>query len=158
MLSAALLACAIGIAPSTLEAVISVESGGRANITRLNKNGTTDYGLMQVNSVNLPTFQVTPAEVMDPCTNLRIGSAILQAAYADAVKMYGEGQRALMAALSAYNTGDFEQGFHNGYVARYYGASSPHINVSLPKPIAPAKQNPYKPGPGFFVVSNDDAY
>ena len=35
--------------------------------------------------------------------------------------MHGEGQVALQAALSAYNTGDFNRRFANGYVARYFG-------------------------------------
>ncbi|HEX9497993.1 MAG TPA: hypothetical protein VF926_06345, partial [Mycobacterium sp.] len=47
----------------------------------------------------------------------------LMADYAAAVRTRGEGQAALEAALSAYNTGDFHRGFENGYVARYYGPS-----------------------------------
>ena len=38
-----------------------------------------------------------------------------------AARTRGDGQPALQAALSAYNTGDFYRGFANGYVARYYG-------------------------------------
>jgi type IV secretion system protein VirB1 len=41
------------------------------------------------------------------------------------VQTLGEGQAALQAALSAYNTGDFARGFANGYVARYYGRPFP---------------------------------
>ena len=76
---------------------------------------------MQVNSRNLAALGVTIEQVLDPCTNIRIGATILTAEYAEAVHSRGEGQPALKAALSAYNTGDFYRGFANGYVARYYG-------------------------------------
>ena len=46
---------------------------------------------------------------------------ILTADYAEAARSRGDGQPALQAALSAYNTGSFYRGFANGYVARYYG-------------------------------------
>jgi type IV secretion system protein VirB1 len=76
---------------------------------------------MQVNSRNLAALGVTIEQVLDPCTNIRSGATILTADYAQAVRTRGEGQLALKAALSAYNTGDFYRGFANGYVARYYG-------------------------------------
>jgi type IV secretion system protein VirB1 len=76
---------------------------------------------MQVNSRNLATLGVTVEQVFDPCTNIRSGATILTANYAQAVRTRGEGQPALKAALSAYNTGDFYRGFANGYVAHYYG-------------------------------------
>ena len=145
MIAASLLACAPNVAPATLEAVINVESGG--NPLALNVNGlsvqpppardireaakvaasfiargySVDLGLMQVNSRNLVTLGLTVQQVLDPCTNIRGGATILTADYAEAVRTRGEGQSALQAALSAYNTGDFYRGFANGYVARYYG-------------------------------------
>ena len=54
------------------------------------------------------------------------------------IERFGEGQGALAAALSAYNTGGFTAGFTNGYVARYYG----------PVPVLTVPQvNPREPGP-----------
>ena len=145
MIAAALLACAVNVAPSTLEAVIRVESGG--NALALNVNGlrvqpppardireaaqiaagfiargySVDIGLMQVSSRNLIALGVTVRQVLDPCTNIRSGAKILTADYAAATRTLGEGQVALQAALSAYNTGDFYRGLVNGYVAHYYG-------------------------------------
>jgi type IV secretion system protein VirB1 len=49
---------------------------------------------------------------------------------------FGEGQKALLAALSAYNTGEFARGFENGYVGRVVGIS----NIALPPDLLP---NPY---------------
>ena len=144
MIAAALLACAANVAPVTLEAVIAVESHGNplavnvnhlpgpqprpASITEAAKVAegyirhgfSVDLGLMQVNSRNLSALGVTVTVALDPCANIKAGGAILAANYADAVRTRGEGQAALQAALSAYNTGDFARGFRNGYVARYY--------------------------------------
>ena len=39
--------------------------------------------------------------------------------YKKAAKQMGEGQPALLAALSAYNTGDMQKGFKSGYVHKY---------------------------------------
>lgn len=145
MIAAALLACAVNVAPATLEAVIRVESGGdplALNVNRLagpqphpatlpeavrlteryiQQGYSVDLGLMQVNSRNLAALGYSIAQVLDPCTNIQGGARILTADYAEAVRSRGEGQAALQAALSAYNTGSFFQGFENGYVAKYYG-------------------------------------
>ncbi len=144
MIVAALLACAANIAPVTLEAVIGVESHGNPLALHVNhhlgpqprpasvaeaaevaeryirRGFSVDLGLMQVNASNLPVLGYTVAEALDPCTNIRAGSTILTADYAEAARTRGEGQAALQAALSAYNTGDFVRGFRNGYVALYY--------------------------------------
>ena len=145
MIPAALLACALNVAPVTLEAVIRVESGGdplSLNVNRLAgpqprpatiaeavtlaqgyiaQGYSVDLGLMQVNSRNLDALGYTIEQVLDPCTNIRGGAAILTVDYAEAARSKGEGQGALQAALSAYNTGSFYRGFANGYVAKYYG-------------------------------------
>lgn len=145
MIPAALLACASNVAPITLEAVISIESRGNPFAVHVNglrdqplpardaheatqlaarfvaRGYSVDLGLTQVNSRNLDALGVTIDQVLDPCINVRSGAAILTADYAEAARTRGEGQVALQAALSAYNTGDFYRGFTNGYVARFYG-------------------------------------
>ncbi len=145
MISAALLACALNVHPVTLEAIVRVESGGNPlalNVNRLAgpqpraasvadavreaeryiaRGHSVDLGLAQINSRNLPRLGLTIEQVLDPCTNIAAGGRILTANYADAAGRWGEGQTALRAALSAYNTGNFSAGFRNGYVAKYYG-------------------------------------
>jgi type IV secretion system protein VirB1 len=145
MIAAALLACAANVAPITLEAVVRVESHGNPLAMNVNhlvgpqprpatlaeavavarsyvaRGYNVDLGLMQVNSRNLPALGISIEQVLDPCTNVKAGAAILTANYAEAVRSRGEGQGALQAALSAYNTGNFSRGFENGYVAKYYG-------------------------------------
>lgn len=147
MIDAALIqACAPTVAVETVQAIVQVESQGdpialasnrRGGAVRLNPadladairlaraeiaaGNSVDMGLMQVNSKNLRKLGLTVEQVWEPCTNLRAGAQILEAAYVGAVKEFGGGQAALRAALSAYNTGDFVAGLNNGYVARYYG-------------------------------------
>ena len=81
---------------------------------------TVSIGLMQVNSEMAPQFHVKPEQLLEACTNLRIGAAILIAAYTDLARGMGEGFSALDAALSFYNTGNSTTGFRNGYVASVY--------------------------------------
>lgn len=169
MIAAALLACALNVAPITLQAVIEVESGGNPFALHVNGMGvqpvasdvaeavqlarsyiargySVDLGLMQVNSGNLRALGITVIRAFDPCTNIGAGATILSADYANASRLRGPGQAALQAALSAYNTGDFYRGFENGYVARYYGGSASASNsmgVRVPRLAATAVPNPF---------------
>ena len=75
-----------------------------------------------------------------------------------AARTRGDGQPALRAALSAYNTGDFYRGFANGYyVAKYYGPGGvPALiggmhEVATLKPAAPPPPNPYTADTAVFV-------
>jgi type IV secretion system protein VirB1 len=81
---------------------------------------TVSIGLMQVNAETAARFRVSAEQLFDPCTNLRVGAAILIAAYSDLARDMGEGFATLDAALSLYNTGDSRAGFRNGYVANVY--------------------------------------
>jgi len=86
-----------------------------------------DMGLGQVNNRNLKGLGLTVEQIFDPCTNLQASQTILTNNYSSAAKRYGEGDQALYAALSAYNTGNFTAGFSNGYVRKVLQASS--LNV-----------------------------
>jgi type IV secretion system protein VirB1 len=81
---------------------------------------SVSIGLMQVNIDVAPQFSVNPEQLLEPCTNLRVGTAILVSAYTGSARKIGEGFDALDAALSIYNTGDARSGFRNGYVASVY--------------------------------------
>lgn len=143
-LDAIITQCAVNTHPDTVKAIIRVESNGNplaigvnfggnrsprpqsaneaAQISRnLIENGKNiDMGLMQINSANMRRMGLTPEAIFDPCTNIRVGTQILSTNYAQAVQLHGEGEVALRAALSAYNTGSMVRGLRNGYVARYY--------------------------------------
>ena len=151
----ALLACAANVHPATMAAVVRVESGGNPLALNVNRwrgpqprpataaeaaaearrfiaaGFTVDMGAAQVNDRNLAALGYTVEQMFDPCTNIAAGGRILSDGYTRAVAAHGEGQPALLAALSAYNTGSLTRGFGNGYVARYLNGRP----VSVPAPV-----------------------
>lgn len=85
--------------PSLLKAISRVESGGNPSaINCNNKNGSCDYGHMQINSGWLPTLQrygINQQALFNACTNTYVGSWIL----AQNVRRLGYGWK----AVGAYN-------------------------------------------------------
>lgn len=145
--------CAIDTHPKTVMAVIRVESAGNylaigvngnlklrkaqnpkdaAQLAQyaISKGYSVDMGLMQINSNNARRFGISLEEVFNPCTNIRLGTKILSNNYSNAVDYQGEGQGALKAALSAYNTGSMTKGFRNGYVGKYYKRANQRLNIA----------------------------
>jgi len=65
-----------------------------------------DLGLMQINyEVWLKPTQLILAQAFDPCTNIFMGSTILNADYGQALRWTTDRNEALWRALSRYNTG-----------------------------------------------------
>jgi type IV secretion system protein VirB1 len=165
VIPAAALACAVNVAPATLDAVVRVESNGNPFAINVNHwsgaqpRATTpqeaadiarrfiaagyniDLGLMQINSRNLSTLGYTLEDAFDPCRNIAGGAAILTSFYGSAVARFGEGQAALQASLRAYNTGSFYRG--DAYLARYYVPAIP-LGTSIQK-AAPARSDAVDP-------------
>ena len=80
-----------GVNPYVLYAIAQQES---------NVNGSTDFGLTQINSVWLPhlkKFGINAKNLMDPCTNLHVGAYIL----ALSVRQYGNTWNAIGAYHSS---------------------------------------------------------
>ena len=141
-LSALMHQCAPSVAPVVLKAIIRAESSfdplalhinGKARLryppksvgqaatwsSWLIEHGySIDLGLMQINSRNLTALNLTPEGAFDPCQNVRAGAALLKAQYARAKQAGSADSKALLQAISAYNTGNFQGGFSNGYVAK----------------------------------------
>lgn len=70
-----------GVSPLVLQSIARVESGER-NVVRINKNGTRDYGVMQINSVHLPRLRklgLRKADLMRPCTNVLLAASMIAA-------------------------------------------------------------------------------
>jgi type IV secretion system protein VirB1 len=125
--------CAPAVAPSTMAAIVQVESGGDSlaigdNTTRrsyyprdrataerlarrlLEAGHLLDIGIAQIDSMNFAGFAVSVHTIFDPCTNLSVGARILSGDYAFAARRYGDGQVALRHAISMYNTGQLNAG------------------------------------------------
>jgi type IV secretion system protein VirB1 len=177
--STADLSCGSTVAPQTLLAIIRVESGGKTLAIHVNgakdqppparseadatatadiwiaRGYSVDLGLMQVNSRNLPALGFNVADMFRPCTNIRAGASILTANYLSALTKRSDPQSALQAALSAYNTGTFDRGFYNGYVAKYYGSGAAPIPLIVTAGLKPAgptlPPNPYTADPIIYT-------
>lgn len=126
--------CAPTVAPQTMAALVSVESdynpyaigvvGGRlarqpknreeavATAEQLAVDGWNfSLGVAQVNRYNLPEHKITYEQAFDACTNLRVGSKILEDCFLRASQKTLEPQAALHAAFSCYYSGNFTRGF-----------------------------------------------
>jgi type IV secretion system protein VirB1 len=84
----------------------------------LQHNVTVSIGLLQVNSDNAVRFHIAPEDLLDPCTNIAVGSQLLAEAFASQKQFNPNDQAALLRALSVYNSGTASLGFYNGYVAQ----------------------------------------
>lgn len=150
--------CAPNIAPTTLEALVKHESTGNtyaiginkgkrlaeqptdlesavAIVDQLIKDGTDfDAGLGQINVRNWAWLGLTSETVFEPCTNLQAAQTVLAECYEPASRKFRDEQQALRAALSCYNTGNFDRGFQNGYVNKVLAQAG--IKVPALKPSA----------------------
>lgn len=130
--------CAPAVAPSTMAAIVQVESGGNPlaigdNTTRrsyyprdrasaealarrlLGAGHSLDVGIAQIDSMNFAGFGLSLHSIFNPCINLSVGARILSDDYAFAARRFGDGQLALRHAIGMYNTGRLNGG------ARYIG-------------------------------------
>jgi type IV secretion system protein VirB1 len=136
--------CAPAVAPSTMTAIVRVESAGNPlaigdNTTRrsyyphdrasaeslarrlLDAGHLLDVGIAQIDSMNFADFGVTVHTIFDPCINLSVGARILSGNYTFAARRYGDGQLALRHAIGMYNTGRLNAG--GRYIARVVAAA-----------------------------------
>ncbi len=130
--------CAPTIAVSTLDHVVTVESGwnpwaihvnGTRQLARqpvnredairiaqwlLDQGHDIDLGLGQINVRNLRRIHLTLADAFDACKNLSAAADLLSTGLKLALS--GGVQQPVLTALSYYNTGSPTLGFRNGYV------------------------------------------
>ena len=68
------------------------------NNTHIERTGTRDIGLMQINTSLLPklaSFGIREQDLLDPCTNIEVGAWVLS----DAIRRHGD----TWQAVGAYN-------------------------------------------------------
>jgi type IV secretion system protein VirB1 len=140
--------------PKTLDAAVSLANGLIA------KGHTVSLGPAQVNDRNLPKYGLSVKAVFDTCTNVAVGGDILTRFYADAVKKYGAGQRALRASLSAYNSGSWVRGEDDGYVHLVYNQIGKPLTLnSTPRVVLAthrvAAGRSFVMSASSFVAAND---
>lgn len=86
------------INPVLLWSIAKIESGFSPSAENKNTNGSTDIGVMQINSAWLPTLKrygIDREALRDPCTNIYVGAWIL----AQNIQRYGYNWE----AVGAYN-------------------------------------------------------
>jgi len=124
------LRCAPGVGARTMSALVAYESGGNPNavgdntmrrsyapagraeaealaVRLLRAGHRIDVGYAQIDSDNFTRLGLDAADALDPCMNVAAGARILTEAYSLAARRFGLGQRALVHALSAYNSGGY---------------------------------------------------
>ncbi|CAN7781237.1 lytic transglycosylase domain-containing protein [Cupriavidus necator] len=100
--------------PGSLQEAVSTAQ------TLIANGHTVSLGVAQVNDRNLARMGVSIQDVFDPCVNIAVGGKILTDFYEKAVAKFGNGPAAMNAALSAYNSGDWQRGARDGYVNLIY--------------------------------------
>lgn len=171
---------------SVMTAIVKVESGGNPWAININNKGVRllaqpktkeeaiswvnwfndrnyniDIGIAQVNIKNIKRMGYSPTQFLDPCLNLKIASQILLDNYKSSSKKTLNSDDAVKLAISAYNTGNFRDGYKNGYVQKvvnkYYGNNikladntpplsnynNPPIQNTQSKQIIKSKNNNY---------------
>jgi soluble lytic murein transglycosylase-like protein len=81
-----------------LRAIAKTESNFRADAINVNKDGSEDIGVMQINSSWLPTLRrygITRQALLDSCTNVHVGAWVLAGNF----RQYGR----VWKAVGAYN-------------------------------------------------------
>lgn len=77
-----------------------------------------DAGAGQIHSTNFAQYGLTIEAAFDPCKSITVGAQILTDCYARAYARFRNEATALKAALSCYQSGNFETGFATGYVQK----------------------------------------
>jgi len=70
-----------GVNPYLLRAILMVESRLNPKAININKNGTRDIGVAQINSIHLPVLQthgIKENHLMDACVNTYVGAWLLR--------------------------------------------------------------------------------
>jgi soluble lytic murein transglycosylase-like protein len=92
-----------GLNEMLLVAIAKTESNLDSKAIHINKNGTKDIGLMQINSSHLGTlgrYGITEQRLLDePCTNIYVGAWVL----ATNIAIHGKTWK----AVGSYNTGPY---------------------------------------------------
>ena len=86
-----------GIEPELLQAISYVESRHKSDALHENKNGSLDFGHMQINSLWISKIGKTYIALDDPCYCTKIGAWILSGC----IERYGYNSD----AISCYNSG-----------------------------------------------------
>ena len=100
-----------GVDPVLLIAITKVESNFNPQAINVNRNGTRDYGIMQINSSWLERYRIPKEWLFEPCYNIHFGAMVLRRCM--------ETYRNISLAVDCYNKGSKAKG-HGAYVERVF--------------------------------------
>ena len=147
--------CAPSVAPETLLSLAWTESGLNTDAPHVNRNGTRDFGIAQINESNLVRLGLTRETALDPCRSLAAAAQVLIENYHPANNTPVAQQAALRVTLAAYNAGP-RGGPNLGYVRKVEAAAQqviPAIEVAAGQPgLAAAPEAPPAPPPVLDVT------
>jgi hypothetical protein len=135
---------------SLMRGIAQVESGMQPDRVNTNSNGTTDIGLMQINSSWLPVLAregISEQSLFDACTNAYVGAWILS----ENIRQFGPNWN----AVGAYNAASPDRRL--SYARKVYDAvQSLAASPDSPMPILPPSFTPpqtYSPFAGLEITS-----
>ncbi|OWQ45592.1 hypothetical protein CDL60_19345 [Roseateles noduli] len=132
-----------GVSPLLLKAVARQESGLNPSAFNRNANGSTDIGLMQINSSWLPVLArhgVQEADLQVPCANILVGAWILGSNF--------RSMGTTADALGAYNARDPAKRLaYARQVLRHYAALQTAVPNALPNAVPNAVLSRPSPPP-----------
>ncbi|KIM06059.1 MAG: twitching motility protein PilT [Sulfurovum sp. AS07-7] len=73
-----------GIDPRLLWSIAKIESNHNPHAINVNKNGTEDIGIMQINTVHLPSlakYGILKDDLLNPRINIFVGAWVLQGCF-----------------------------------------------------------------------------
>lgn len=100
-----------GVDPILLISIAKVESNFNPKAININRNGTKDYGIMQINSFWLEKYRIPKEWIFEPCYNIHFGAMVL--------KRCMENSPNLSFAVDCYNKGSKAKGY-GAYVERVF--------------------------------------
>ena len=105
--------CQNVVAPTTILKIAQHESGMDPSARHVNRDGSIDVGLMQINNKNFAYLAL--ADPMDPCESIAAAARLLK-------------------SFSLYNTGSPSKGISNGYAV---AVQAMHLSDGAHNTIAP---------------------
>ncbi|WP_067271074.1 lytic transglycosylase domain-containing protein [Mitsuaria sp. 7] len=133
-----------GVSPLLLKAIARQESGLNPAAVNRNTNGSTDIGLMQINSSWLPTLArhgVKEGDLNVPCANILVGAWILGSNFRSMGRT--------VDALGAYNARDpVKRQAYARQVLRHYVALNEELSEELSERLNTGLHARLGAGPG----------
>ncbi len=107
--------------PYLLASIAKVESGFNPKAINRNKNGSIDYGIMQINSYWIMRYKIPFEWLKEPCYNIHFGAMVLR----NCIDIH---RGNLQLAIDCYNKGARASG-NSLYVLRVYNSYKKIINM-----------------------------